>query len=127
MRESCSSYGLELICAYMLLSSACDYRGPAAHEELIMTTIPYRTALIVGAGSGISGSVARGLATAGLKVGVAARNVDKLASLAAATGPQRFTVDASDPAAVAHPFQEADTRLGVPHLLLLNARARAHG
>jgi short-subunit dehydrogenase len=55
----------------MRLSSACDYRRPATHEELVMTTIPYRTALIVGAGSGISGSVARGLATAGLKVGVA--------------------------------------------------------
>ena len=54
-----------------------------------MTTIPYRTALIVGAGSGISASVARGLATAGLKVGVAARNVDKLASLAAETGADK--------------------------------------
>src|SRR5882672_2373515 len=99
MRESCSTYGLELICAYMLLSSACDYRRPATHEELIMTTIPYRTALIVGAGSGISGSVARGLATAGLKVGVAARNIEKLAPLADAIGAVRFAVDASDPAA----------------------------
>jgi NAD(P)-dependent dehydrogenase (short-subunit alcohol dehydrogenase family) len=40
-----------------------------------MTEIPYRTALIVGAGSGISASVARGLATAGLKVELAARNL----------------------------------------------------
>ena len=91
-----------------------------------MTTIPYRTALIVGAGSGISASVARGLATAGLKVGVAARNVDKLASLAAETGAERFTVDASDPAAVAHLFEEVDTRLGVPDVVLYNASARAH-
>ena len=92
-----------------------------------MTTIPYRTALIVGAGSGISASVARGLATAGLKVGVAARNVDKLASLAAETGAERFKVDASDPAAVAHLFEEVDTRLGVPDVVLYNAGARAHG
>jgi NAD(P)-dependent dehydrogenase (short-subunit alcohol dehydrogenase family) len=92
-----------------------------------MTTIPYRTALIVGAGSGISASVARGLATAGLKVGVAARNVDKLAALAAETGAERFTVDASDPAAVAHLFEEVDTRLGVPDVVLYNAGARAHG
>ena len=96
------------------------------HEELIMT-IPYRTALIVGAGSGISGSVARGLATAGLKVGVAARNVEKLASLAAETCAERFTVDAADPAAVAHLFEEVDTRLGVPDVVLYNAGARAHG
>jgi NAD(P)-dependent dehydrogenase (short-subunit alcohol dehydrogenase family) len=92
-----------------------------------MTAIPYRTALIVGAGSGISASVARGLAMAGLKVGVAARNVDKLASLAAETGAERFTVDASDPAAVAHLFEEVDTRLGVPDVVLYNAGARAHG
>jgi NAD(P)-dependent dehydrogenase (short-subunit alcohol dehydrogenase family) len=111
----------------MRLFSMCDHRGPATHEELIMTTIPYRTALIVGAGSGISASVARGLATAGLKVAVAARNVDKLASLAAETGAERFTVDASDPAAVAHLFEEVDTRLGVPDVVLYNAGARAHG
>jgi NAD(P)-dependent dehydrogenase (short-subunit alcohol dehydrogenase family) len=67
------------------------------------------------------------LATAGLKVGVAARNVDKLASLAAETGAERFTVDASDPAAVAHLFEEVDTRLGVPDVVLYNASARAHG
>src|ERR1700752_3660568 len=89
-------------------ATACEPSRPVTNEELIMTTIPYRTALIVGAGSGISASVARGLATAGLKVGVAARNVEKLASLAAETGAERFTVDASDPAAVAHLFEEVD-------------------
>ena len=92
-----------------------------------MTTIPYRTALIVGAGSGISASVARGLARAGLKIGVAARNVDKLASLAAETGAERFAVDASDPAAVAHLFEEVDARIGAPDVVLYNASARAHG
>src|ERR1700761_6493267 len=127
--------GPELICAYMRLHSgktlaktaARNNRRPAAQEELIMTTIPYRTALIVGAGSGISASVARGLATAGLKVGVAARNVEKLASLAAETGAERFTVDASDPAAVAHLFEEADARIGSPDVVLYNASARAPG
>src|SRR5271163_881293 len=111
----------------MRLPLACDHRRPATREELIMTTIPYRIALIVGAGLGISGSVARGLAAAGLKVGVAARNVDKLASLAAETGAERFTVDASDPTAVVHLFEEVDTRLGVPDVVVYNASARAHG
>jgi len=92
-----------------------------------MTTIPYRTALIVGAGSGISASVARGLAAAGLKVGVAARDIEKLAPLADAIGAVRFAVDASDPAAVAHLFEDADARLGVPDVVLYNASARAHG
>jgi len=67
-----------------------------------MTAIPYRTALIVGAGSGISASVAHGLAAAGLKVGLAARNIDKLRPLAGEIGAGRFAVDASDAAAVAH-------------------------
>src|SRR5437763_6003351 len=92
-----------------------------------MTELPYRTALIVGAGSGISAAVARGLAAAGLKLGLAARNIDKLASLAAETGAERFAVDASDPAAVAHLFEAAETRLGAPDLVLYNASARAHG
>ncbi len=92
-----------------------------------MTTIPYRTALIVGAGSGISGSVARGLAAEGLKIGLGARNIDKLASLADETGAERFTVDASDPTAVTHLFEEVDARLGVPDVVLYNASARAHG
>jgi len=92
-----------------------------------MTDIPYRTALIVGAGSGISASVARGLAAAGLRVGVAARNVDKLTPLAAETGAETFAVDASQPAGVARLFEDADRRLGEPDVVVYNASARAHG
>jgi NAD(P)-dependent dehydrogenase (short-subunit alcohol dehydrogenase family) len=94
---------------------------------MIMTAIPYRTALIVGAGSGISASVARALAAAGLKVGLAARNVERLSPLAAEIGAEKFAVDASDPAAVSHLFEAADARLGVPGVVLYNASARAHG
>jgi NAD(P)-dependent dehydrogenase (short-subunit alcohol dehydrogenase family) len=93
-----------------------------------MTDIPYRTALIVGAGSGISASVARGLASAGLKVGLAARNVEKLETLAAETGAQTFAADAPDPAAVARLFRDADARLGEPDVVVYNAAtAPAHG
>jgi NAD(P)-dependent dehydrogenase (short-subunit alcohol dehydrogenase family) len=83
--------------------------------------------LIVGAGSGISASFARRLAAAGLRVGLAARNVEKLAGLAAETGAETFPVDASDPAEVARLFAQADDRLGVPEVVLYNASARAHG
>jgi NAD(P)-dependent dehydrogenase (short-subunit alcohol dehydrogenase family) len=92
-----------------------------------MTVVPYGVALIVGAGPGISASVARGLAAAGLKVGVAARNIDKLAPLAEEIGAERFAVDAIDPAAVEHLFEEADARIGVPDVVMYNASARAHG
>jgi NAD(P)-dependent dehydrogenase (short-subunit alcohol dehydrogenase family) len=93
----------------------------------MMPNFPYRTALIVGAGPGISASVARVLAAAGVKVGLAARNIDKLASLAAEIGAERFRVDASDPAAVGQLFEEADTRLHEPDVVAYNASARAHG
>jgi NAD(P)-dependent dehydrogenase (short-subunit alcohol dehydrogenase family) len=78
-------------------------------------------------GSGISASVARGLASAGLKVGLAARNVEKLVPLATETGAQTFAVDASDPAGVERLFADADSRLGEPDVVLYNASARAHG
>jgi NAD(P)-dependent dehydrogenase (short-subunit alcohol dehydrogenase family) len=51
----------------------------------LVTDIPYRIALIVGAGSGISASFARSLTAAGLRLGLAARNVEKLAALASET------------------------------------------
>jgi NAD(P)-dependent dehydrogenase (short-subunit alcohol dehydrogenase family) len=102
-------------------------RGIVGEVASIMIDIPYRTALIVGAGSGISASVARALAAAGLKVGLAARNIDKLEALAAETGAERFAVDAADPAAVSRLFAAADDRIGVPDVVLYNAGARAHG
>src|SRR5260370_28463601 len=92
-----------------------------------MTDIPYRTALIVGAGPGISASVARGLAAAGLRVGLAARNAEKLAPPAAESRAQPFAVDATDPAAVVRLFDDADKRLGEPDVVVYNASARAHG
>jgi NAD(P)-dependent dehydrogenase (short-subunit alcohol dehydrogenase family) len=92
-----------------------------------MTTIPYRTALIVGTGPGISASLARGLAAAGVKICLAARSLEKLAPLAAEIGAETFSVDASAPAEVARLFEEADARLGSPDIVVYNASARAHG
>lgn len=89
--------------------------------------VSYRTALIVGAGSGISASVARRLAAAGLKVGLAARNVDKLAPLAAETGAATFAADATNPEEVARLFEESEARLGTPDVVLYNASARVRG
>ncbi len=89
-----------------------------------MTEIPYRTALIVGAGAGISASVARRFAAAGLKVGLAARDVGKLDALAAEIKAETFAVDASDPAAVASLFEAVDDRLGEPDVVVYNASGR---
>ena len=92
-----------------------------------MSEFPYRTALIVGVGPGVSASVARRLAGAGVKVGLAARDTAKLGPLAAEIKAETFAVDASDPAAVARLFEEADERLGEPDVVLYNAAARARG
>ncbi|HUB94467.1 MAG TPA: SDR family NAD(P)-dependent oxidoreductase [Stellaceae bacterium] len=92
-----------------------------------MSELSYRTALIVGAGSGISASVARGLAAHGVKVGLAARDTKKLAALAAEVNAVTFAADAADAGAVAALFAEADERLGEPDIVIYNASARAHG
>lgn len=92
-----------------------------------MSELPYRTALIVGAGPGISASVARKLSAAGLKVGLAARSSDKLGALATETGALAFQVDAADPGAVERLFEEADARLGEPDVVLYNASGRVRG
>jgi short-subunit dehydrogenase len=43
-----------------------------------MTEFPYRCALIIGAGPGISASLARHLSKIGVQVSLAARDADKL-------------------------------------------------
>ena len=55
-----------------------------------MANFPYRTALIVGAGPGISASLARRLSALGVGVGLAARDVEKLKGLADETGAKVF-------------------------------------
>jgi NAD(P)-dependent dehydrogenase (short-subunit alcohol dehydrogenase family) len=89
--------------------------------------LPYKTALIVGAGAGISASVARRLAALGIKVGLAARDEAKLAALAAEIGGVTFSVDASLPSAVASLYEEADRRIGSPDIVLYNASGRLRG
>ncbi|MGO7423759.1 SDR family NAD(P)-dependent oxidoreductase, partial [Rhizobium ruizarguesonis] len=58
-----------------------------------MIDFPYESALIVGAGSGISASLARQLSAQGVKVGLAARNIEKLQGLIEETGASAFTAD----------------------------------
>jgi len=92
-----------------------------------MTDFPYKTALIAGAGAGISASVARALAAAGVRVALAARNTEKLQGLADETGAAVFAANATDPEAVAALFAAVEGQLGAPDILLYNASARAPG
>ncbi|HEX2565472.1 MAG TPA: SDR family NAD(P)-dependent oxidoreductase [Burkholderiales bacterium] len=81
------------------------------------------SALIVGAGSGLSASLARQCAAAGMRVALAARNVDKLSSLAKETGASLHRCDASEAAQVDALFAAIDT----PALVVYNPSYRVRG
>lgn len=79
------------------------------------------TAVIIGAGRGISASVARACAKEGMHVVLAARDAAKLDALAREIGATAETCDASQPADVARLFQAVDQRHGGPDFVLFNA------
>jgi NAD(P)-dependent dehydrogenase (short-subunit alcohol dehydrogenase family) len=87
----------------------------------------YTTALIVGAGSGLSASLARLFAANGLKVALAARRTDKLGVLTAETGAKAFACDAAEPEQVDRLFAEVTAALGTPDLVVFNPSARVRG
>ena len=60
----------------------------------------YKIALIVGAGEGLSASLARLLAREGIRVALAARQTEKLGALCAETGARAFACNATDPGEV---------------------------
>ena len=84
----------------------------------------YRTALIVGAGSGLSASLARLLSKNGMQVALAARSIDRLTALAAETGAGTFTCDATKRADVEKLFAEVEAKLGAPDVVIYNASFR---
>jgi NAD(P)-dependent dehydrogenase (short-subunit alcohol dehydrogenase family) len=86
-----------------------------------------KSALIVGAGSGISASFARLLAREGCKVVLAARSTPKLADLAQEIGASALACDATEPQQVAALFENVVHEVGVPDVVLYNASARARG
>ena len=77
-----------------------------------------QVALIVGAGSGLSASLARLLARQDMKVALAARDVGKLAALAC---------DASRAEDVAVLFADVGRDLGAPSLVVYNPSYRSRG
>jgi len=90
-------------------------------------SISYKTALIIGAGPGISASFARLLAKNGVKVALAARNAGKLAALAEEIGGVAFAVEAGDAAQVRDLFAAVTQQIGEPDLVLYNASGRVRG
>ena len=85
------------------------------------------TALIVGAGSGLSASLARLLAKEGFHVALAARSTGKLSALAAQTDALVLECDAADGAQVERAFVAVEGKWGVPELVVYNAGYRTRG
>jgi NAD(P)-dependent dehydrogenase (short-subunit alcohol dehydrogenase family) len=89
----------------------------------------YKTALIVGAGDGLSASVARTFAGAGgMRIALAARTAGKLAALARELDACELQCDASSPAEVAQMFARADKLFGAPpDVVVYNPSSRVRG
>ncbi len=92
-----------------------------------MTHVKFTTALIVGAGSGLSAALARALAKDGIKVALAARSTDDLEPLVKETGARAFSCDASERAQVDKLFADIDSALGAPDIVIYNASFRTRG
>ncbi len=85
------------------------------------------TALVVGAGSGLSASLARLFAKEGMRVALAARDTAKLSSLVKETGAFAIACDAADAEQVEAMFAALEAKWGVPDLIVYNAGHRARG
>jgi NAD(P)-dependent dehydrogenase (short-subunit alcohol dehydrogenase family) len=92
-----------------------------------MTEHRFQTALIVGAGAGLSASLARNLSQEGIKVALAARTTEDLHELASECGAETFTCDASKRAEVEELFANLDATMGAPEIVIYNASYRTRG
>lgn len=83
-------------------------------------------ALIVGAGPGYSGAMARALAERGVRVALASRRGD--ASLATEVGAKAaYAFDAGDAATTEALFARVEEEIGAPSFVMYNASARVRG
>ncbi len=85
------------------------------------------TALIVGAGAGLSASLARLLAKEGMQVALAARDAAKLADLSEEVGARAYRANAVAPDDVAQLFAAVAGDLGDPDLVVYNPSFRVRG
>jgi NAD(P)-dependent dehydrogenase (short-subunit alcohol dehydrogenase family) len=92
-----------------------------------MTDVKFNSALIVGAGSGLSAALARALAADGVKVALAARTTEDLGPLVKDIGGKAFACDASQRAGVDKLFADVDAAFGAPEIVVYNASFRTRG
>ncbi|BAY24304.1 short-chain dehydrogenase/reductase SDR [Calothrix sp. NIES-2100] len=86
-----------------------------------------KTALIVGAGNGLSASIARLFAKEGLKIALASRSIEKLTQLSSEIGAVSFAADAAKPEEVNQLFIDVENKLGNPTVVVYNPSFRVRG
>ncbi len=92
-----------------------------------MQTPKYKTALIVGAGEGLSASLARLFSKEGIRVALAARKIEKLGALCSETGARAFACNATNADDVDRLFGQVEREIAAPDLVVYNASGRARG
>ena len=83
-----------------------------------------KAVLIVGAGSGLSASLARAFNSKGLKIVLAARNIDKLDSLKKEIDALVFKCDSTENKSVQNLFLQTDSIIGTPEIVIYNPSLR---
>jgi NAD(P)-dependent dehydrogenase (short-subunit alcohol dehydrogenase family) len=92
-----------------------------------MTDVKFNSALIVGAGPGLSAALARALSKEGIKVALAARSTGDLNALVKETGARAFACDAAERGEVEKLFADVDASVGAPDIVIYNASFRTRG
>ena len=83
-----------------------------------------KAVLIVGAGSGLSASLARAFNSKGMKIVLAARNIDKLDSLKKEIDALVFKCDSTENKSVQNLFLQTDSIIGTPEIVIYNPSLR---
>ena len=86
-----------------------------------------KSVLIVGAGSGLSASLAKLFHKEDMSICLAARNVSKLGDLSQKTSAFLFQCDTSKPKEVENLFKFSDENIGVPEIVIFNPSSRVRG
>ena len=87
----------------------------------------YVSALIVGSGSGLSASLARAFAKAGMSVALAARSTDKLRRIREGDRRESLQLRCREHAQVDKLFADLDAQAGTPDVVIYNASYRTRG
>lgn len=85
------------------------------------------TALIIGAGEGLSAALARVFSRENMRVALAARRIGKLAALCAETGASAYPCDASQRSDVEALFAAVTRDIAAPDVVVYNASYRTRG